>query len=273
MEPRLSAGSFYGNQQKSQSVGGLLLSEHAYPPDLRIPSHSHERAYFCLVLRGDYTETYGKSTRDCRAASLIFHPEAETHSDRFSAAGGRLFCVELTPVWLERIRACSPILDDAVDMQGGTPSWLAFRFYHEFRNMDSVSPLAMEGLALEILAEASRRTLPFAHRQPSRPLRQAQELLHAQFAEPLTLMQIAEAVGVHPMHLARLFRQHCRCTLGEYVRQLRVDYACRELVSSDASLVEIALAAGFSDQSQFCRTFKRHTSLTPLQFRQTALAR
>ncbi|HLK61072.1 MAG TPA: helix-turn-helix domain-containing protein, partial [Chthonomonadaceae bacterium] len=77
---------------------------------------------------------------------------------------------------------------------------------------------------------------------PSRPLRQAQALLHTQFAENLTLSQMAETVGVHPMHLARLFRQHCRCTLGDYVRQLRVDYACRELASSDASLVEIALA-------------------------------
>jgi AraC family transcriptional regulator len=270
MELRLAAGSFYGNMQKSQSIGGLLLSEHAYPADLNIPSHSHERAYFCLVLRGGYTESYGRRTRDCQAASLIFHPEAEVHSDRFSTVGGHLFCVELTPPWLERIRVYSPVLDQAADMQGGAPACLAFRFYREFRNMDSVSPLAMEGLALEILAEASRRAHALASCKTSRPLLRAQEMLHAQFAENLTLSQIAEAVGVHPMHLARLFRQRCRCTLGEYVRQLRVDYACRELVASDASLVEIALAAGFSDQSQFCKMFKRHTGLTPLQFRQIA---
>src|SRR5579872_4486078 len=111
MEPKLSLGSFYGTPQKSRAVEGLVMTEHAYPPHLRIPRHAHECAYFCLVLQGSYTETYGQRNRTCEPMTVVFHPEAETHSDRFAATGGRLFCIEASSQWLTRIRAYTPLLD------------------------------------------------------------------------------------------------------------------------------------------------------------------
>ena len=93
------------------------------------------------------------------------------------------------------------------------------------------------------------------------------------FAEAITLDQIASTVGVHPGHLAREFRRYYRCTPGDYIRQLRVDRACRELSVGDNSLAEVALAAGFSDQSHFATAFKRHTGLTPAAYRRAAQAR
>src|SRR5438067_879074 len=78
---------------------------------------------------------------------------------------------------------------------------------------------------------------------------------------PTTLIfypsDMADAVGVHPVHMARVFRKFQRCTVGEHVRQLRVAYACQRMLSSDEPLVEIALSAGFAD----------HTLLTLLQAR------
>jgi AraC family transcriptional regulator len=78
---------------------------------------------------------------------------------------------------------------------------------------------------------------------------------------------IADLVGVHPVHLASTFRQHYRCTIGEYVRHLRIEFACRMISSSEASLADIALAAGFFDQSHFSKAFKQLTGMTPSQFR------
>jgi AraC family transcriptional regulator len=133
--------------------------------------------------------------------------------------------------------------------------------------MDEASPLAIEGIALELLAEASRNQLDTAERSLPRWLSQAKEFLHAQFSETFTLESIAEAVGVHPVYLAREFRRHFDCTISEYVRRLRVECACRELTATDAPIVEIATANGFYDQSHFSRTFKRCTGLTPAEFR------
>jgi hypothetical protein len=48
---------------------------------------------------------------------------------------------------------------------------------------------------------------------------------------------------------------------------VRIDFACVELANSDAPLVDIALAAGFCDQSHFTRTFRRYTGMVPSLFR------
>jgi AraC family transcriptional regulator len=93
-------------------------------------------------------------------------------------------------------------------------------------------------------------------------------MLHAQFTEGIRTAEVADAVGVHPAHLARVFRNHFKLSMGSYVRGLRLDWAARELIRSNTSLSAVALAAGFADQSHFTRFFKRHTGLTPYGYRQ-----
>src|SRR5438309_1537917 len=75
------------------------------------------------------------------------------------------------------------------------------------------------------------------------------------------------APGRHLAHVARVFRAFKNCTLGEYVRALRIKHAAQRMARTDASLAEIAAATGFSDQSHFSRTFKRQTGLLPSEFR------
>jgi AraC family transcriptional regulator len=110
-------------------------------------------------------------------------------------------------------------------------------------------------------------------RTPPRWLRQVRDLLHEGFRQRLTLDGIAESVGVHPAHLARVFRQQQGCTVGDYVRRLRIEYACHCLRTSDTALATVALAAGFSDQSHFSRVFKRQTGLSPAVFRESTVSR
>jgi AraC family transcriptional regulator len=126
---------------------------------------------------------------------------------------------------------------------------------------------------LEVLAECSRRRTGDSERQPPRWLHQVRELLQDRFAENLTHDVVAAAAGIHPVHLARVFRRHCGCTLGDYVRKLRVDFAARQLIATDESLAGIAIAAGFSDQSHFTRTFNGQTGMTPAAFRRSCRSR
>jgi len=121
------------------------------------------------------------------------------------------------------------------------------------------------------LALAARRdsTRP-AGRRPPPWLRAAEEFLRANFMQAIDLRQVAAASGVHPVHLARVFRQFYGSTPGQYVRALRLDWAASQLAAAGAaapSLASLAQQAGFSDQSHFTRAFKRHTGLTPAQYR------
>ena len=133
--------------------------------------------------------------------------------------------------------------------------------------MDSASPLAIEGLVLELVADLSRRLSRISERRPARWLKRARDILHAHPSETIRLNDVARAVEIHPVHLAREFRKAYGCTLGEYLRGLRIELCCARLASCDDSLVEIALTAGFSSQSHFSRVFKRHTGITPTEYR------
>ena len=61
--------------------------------------------------------------------------------------------------------------------------------------------------------------------------------------------------GVHRAHLVRAFRARFGISVGAYVRRERIRWAARALRNSDAPIAEIALQAGFADQSHFTRTF------------------
>jgi AraC family transcriptional regulator len=175
--------------------------------------------------------------------------------------------IEIEPQRLEATSSFSEIYTRPTHAEGAVLSALAIRLYKEFRTMDNVSALAIEGLVLEILAHTMRRCTEGAGPRPPGWLKQARDLLHDHFREPLTLARIAETVGVHPVYLARAFRHYQHCTMGDYVRRLRIEFACRELITTDHPLADIALAAGFCAQSHFSSTFKRQTGLTPAQYR------
>jgi AraC family transcriptional regulator len=266
---RLAPGQQYGQPINSLEVGSFRLCERTYPPGYITPVHSHERALFCFVVNGSYSEIYGNLTRSCGPATLLFHPAEEVHAEHFHETGGRSFVVELETSWLHSLRDHSRVVAAPGAFWGGTTALLGRRLYKEFRETDDVSPLIIEGLLLELLGETARRVSSDVPnlRQVPRWLKQARELLRTRFVERLTLSCIAAEVGVHPMHLAQTFNQTFGCTVGEYIRRRRIEYACQQLATSNTPLATIALAAGFCDQSHFTRVFKRHTGVAPSEYR------
>jgi AraC family transcriptional regulator len=168
---------------------------------------------------------------------------------------------------LQRTTEHVGLLDHSTDFQSGDTIWLTTRLYREFRRLDIASPLAMQGLVLELLAQTTRSGDSIKRRRPPHWLPQVRDLLHDRFPERLVLEEIAGAVGVHPVHLCRVFRQAYGCTLGDYLRNLRIEFASRRLATSSAPLAEIALAAGFADQSHFTKAFRRATGMTPAAWR------
>ena len=257
-----------GQQIKSIEVEDFVLTETKHPPSLVIPRHAHEHASLSFVLKGSFVETLDRSPRECLPYNLVIKSAGEIHSDRYGQSGARCLIIEIKPEGLERVRSISKVLDRSSLVQSDPLALLAMRVYSEFRAMDTASPLAIEGLILEMLAEASRPGSRPARAGRPRWLIQAVELMREDFArEGLTLSRIAEEVGVHPSHLARTFRQFYRSTVGDYVRRLRVECAAREIACSERSLAEIATHSGFYDQSHMTTAFRLYMRTTPAAWR------
>lgn len=258
----------YGTVLRHGLIAGLTLTESAYSSRLQLPEHFHKSAYFCFVLQGGFTEADKRDSHPCKPATLIYRPSFQRHSDQFGVAT-RCFNILPSAELARRAPQLTSNAGTATYFRDAFLAQLTNRLYKEFQQTDELSALVIEGLFIEILGEAARSTLKNRRLSPPAWLKKARELLHDQFQESLTLATIAETVGVHQTQLCREFRRHYRQTAGEYVRQLRVDFASRKLSSSNTPISEIALDAGFADQCHFAKTFKKHIGMSPAEYRRT----
>ena len=266
MKLKLKAGEFYGVTSQSLSANGFRFTEKAYQSHSRLPTHAHELSHFCFVLAGNYSEKIGRTSFERAPADLVYYPPDVSHGEEHFS-NGRHFLVEVDAPSLEMFTNYGVCLREPALLDTGASHWLANRMYKEFCERDEFSPIALESIATELLIAAARKDRRGGERTPPPWLARLKEYLRENFSEPPELTELAKAVDVHPTHLARVFRQFERCTVGDFIRELRIDYARRRLLETTDPLVEIALDAGFADQTHFTRSFKRVTSMTPSEFR------
>ena len=266
MLKKLQPGTFHGRAIKSLRVADFILTESAHEANSSLPRHAHENSYFCLALQGGYTERYWKREVVLRPAIVTYRPSGQTHQAQVHNADCRVFMLEISPEWIERLKAESISLKTNTEFCGGSLARLCARLNQEFHRTDTAAKLAIEGLALELLAEAARQRFTGIGTIPPW-LKQAREMIVDNFPEALTLTEIAALVGVHPVYLATAFRQKFGTTIGEFVRMLKIEHACAELTNSELSLAAIALQAGFVDQSHFSKVFKQYVGTTPGKYR------
>ena len=253
----------------TQRVPGFQVVENQYPSGLELSRHFHEHAYLSYVLEGPYAESYGGSESViCAPGVLRYLPAGQRHANVFDQ-GSHCLIVEVENEALQRVEEHTQALERPGEIQGIASTWLAQRLYHEFRQADELARVSVEGILLEMLAEGARRTGD-AHSIAALPrwLHLARDYMESNFLRPVSLAEIAVAAGVHRVHLSREFRRYFSATAGEYLRRKRIEHACHLIAASEMTLAEISRACGFSDQSHFSATFRRHLGLTPARYRQ-----
>jgi len=123
-----------------------------------------------------------------------------------------------------------------------------------------------ERLGLEVaVAELHAALAGMSARGPTRAVRDARDYLADHADEPVALATLADAVGLAPAHLCRAFRAQVGIPPHAYLIQLRVARA-RALLDAGARPSEAAIRAGFYDQSQLHRHFRRIVGVTPGQY-------
>src|SRR5206468_7519190 len=127
--------------------------------------------------------------------------------------------------------------------------------------------LSVESLLSELIAAATRAPVHKINDAPAWLTRITQKLSD-EFCARLTLDDLSDEVGVHPVHLSRVFRRFIGEGIGEHVHRLRVRAACEQMRVPEMTMAEISLNLGFSDQSHFTRAFRRVTGISPGRFRQ-----
>lgn len=175
--------------------------------------------------------------------------------------------VEIEPDAGDRLGVFTRLVQQPMCVRGPAVFGLAWRIGSELDHPDPFTATVVEGLALELVGVGGREVAMRPSGGTPAWLDRAQELMHATFQTAPQIQEIARAVDVHPVLLARAFRAHLGTSPGRYLRRIRLEWAARELVAAERPIADIALHAGFADQSHFTRAFRRHTGLTPGQYR------
>jgi AraC family transcriptional regulator len=267
MNYNLNLNNYHAASINFRVVRDLPMAEAEYTANVELSRHSHHHAGFSLILKGGYTESYGQTVLELKPSRVKFQPAGESHTNVYGKENVHCFFVELEPEWLRRMGAEALVGSTPCVYAGSSVAWLMMKLRREFRAMDDEAPVAIAGIALDLIAETSRQRKQLSPDRQLTWLRLARDLINDEFAQPLTLSAIAETVSVHPVYLANSFRRRYGCSVGEYLRKRRIDFACHRLSHSKDSLAEVALAAGFSNQSHFSRIFKQLTGMTPAQYR------
>ena len=237
------------------------MTEVFYEPQVRLRTHFHELACLCYTLEGAYTETIGTRSFDCAPLSILYRPSGRDHSDCFGNHYTRCLLVEFGSEY----HCASPMI-----FSGSLAAQRLFRLRKEWVARDSARAIAIESLAMELLVDVVReRKRPVSTEKRPQWLMRAKDILDQEPQSISRLGDLAGLVGVHPTHLARAFRRHFNCSVGDYLRRQRMHGVCEALQTTSIPLAQIALAAGYADQSHLTRSFTKALGMTPGEFRRT----
>ena len=102
----------------------------------------------------------------------------------------------------------------------------------------------------------------------SRRVQKVKTFIDAHYREEIRLAQLSDIAGMSDSSFSRFFKLHTGRNLSDYIIDLRLGYACRQLVDSTNSVAEICYASGFNNLSNFNRIFKKRKGCSPSEFRE-----
>jgi len=231
--------------------------------------HAHCETTLTLVARGAYEERRGYGAPQSFAAgSAWLRPAGAAHANRFPRDGIESLVVEITAERLAQIGEYWPGVSGLGRFESPEIARLTRCLRRETAARDTAAPLALEAGTLELFAALSRLAERRAEgKLPPLWLRRVREALADDSATAWDVRSLARHAGVHPVHLARTFRDHYGVSPGEWLRERRLEQARAQLEATEEPLSQIALQAGFSDQSHFSRAFRARFGLPPGRFR------
>ena len=138
----------------------------------------------------------------------------------------------------------------------------------ELEASEPLGRLYGDSLGLALAAHLLRGYLPARRggsdvRLSRRRLQRVVDYIHDHLSQDLSLAELAQLVDMSPSHFKVIFKQSVGLPVHQYVIRSRVEYATDLIARGKLSLSDVALQAGFANQSHMARSMKRLTGVTP----------
>lgn len=261
----LTNGKYTGKVVNCLSVEGSIISSTLYSADeINVDWHCHENFHVSYVFQGGESRTRGESVRTL-GDQVFFYRAGERHRWIPDSPVSKSANIEVSERFLKKIGVAETELVTGIKKNSDV-KFLILKMQQEMLQGQLANTAAIQTLLLELVSFSKSAN---SERSGARPdwVARVKEMLDANWNRCLSLDELALEARVHPVTISKRFRRYFGCTLGEYVRKLKVERSLPLVKESTRSLTEIALMCGFSDQSHFSRTFKQITGFSPYRFR------
>jgi AraC family transcriptional regulator len=225
--------------------------------------HYHENTHVNFVLQGGVLDKRKTWETERAPGELMFFHAGEPHKTIIEQFPTKSIDLVIEHEFLRDNLATESSINSAVE-KSPQAKFIMLRIYKELISEDAFSNCSIKMLLLNLIhanpETDSPKTFPGW-------IKTVAEVARDKWNETLTLKDLSEAAGVHPITISKHFPKYFSCTFGEYMRRLKIEKSLYFLKVSSFSLTEIAVECGFSDQSHFIRTFKQLTGFLPNNYK------
>lgn len=259
MDP-LTKGIYSGIINKSVCDDYILACITSYDQNLtQEQMHCHENAHISFVLNGGSLEKRRNLEVERLPGKTTFYHSGEYHQSTNMVKFSRHANLEIQPNFLTKYEIDENTIGDAIDKNND----IKFLFLHVYKELivaDELSAISIRMLLLDLINHSLN-----IQTKGKRPawLNEIENILQTKWDEHISLNDLSITVNMHPVTVSKMFHKYYSCTLGQYMRKLKIEKAITLIKISNYSLTEIAFECGFADQSHFIRTFKYWTGLLP----------
>ncbi|HEY0655398.1 MAG TPA: helix-turn-helix domain-containing protein [Chryseosolibacter sp.] len=153
---------------------------------------------------------------------------------------------------------------------GGAYSYLNLILYliEKFAGRD-MAILCAKVFAIELERESQSPFIMFKGQKDheDNEIRTAQEFIENNYAEKITVDQLASMLAIGRRNLERRFKKATSNTVVEYIQRVKIEAAKMSLESSRENVNEVMYKVGYTDTKAFRTTFKKITGLSPIHYR------
>jgi len=259
----LEKEKYLGNTKNIfNNTQGITVVETEYQDKVFEGWHSHNNAHITLFLKGGTSEKRKNSNNVVGPGSLLFYHSDELHLNRNTLFPSRNINIEIENDLIKELQISESIIEKSVQNTILT-KFLILKIFKECLVADTFSSDTINMLFAQLAS-----TNIYADKFDKSPfwVKNLNELLNDCWNENPNLQDLAQVLNLNPITISKHFPKYFGCTLGEYMRRIKIDRSLSMIESNKSNLTEIGFQCGFSDQSHFIRTFKSQTGFLPKQF-------
>ena len=257
---KLRYAEFLGNTSTQFQSELCAISLVNYSQPVTEEWHSHEALHLSLILQGGNREFRKKEDIEVNTGKIMMYREGVLHCNRHTEYPSKNLNIELKTKFLEQYQLNNDIFESPFIEH--TDLFLGIiNIYYELIINDSYNNSVIQESLMALFAKENTSSF-----RPNWMI-QLRELIKDRWDEFIPLDELSLELQVHPVTISKYFRKYHQCTLGDYMRKIKIQRAIHFLLHTPKKITEIAFLCGFSDQSHMNRVFKAYIGFRPKDIR------